>query len=178
MNPSQVLSVYDYLKENVATISIKEQEAIQILLESICAGNAEQIISDAGLVKFKKALTVKKFFEQNPTKYIFVLGAFSGKKNTVVETARKCGIPKNNIKFFSEYSQLKKHDAAVDAQKKDVLAVILGSTPHNTQGGSIYTSLKQQLETELNTILYYRDSLKLSKNDFSNFFKQITQKML
>lgn len=176
MDMLKILALHKYVITN--ELGIKELEAINILLEAITNGRATDIVTTAGLARFNKINAVKKYFTENPEKYIFILGGHAIEKNIIFKKANSFGIEKKHIKFFDEYHQLKNHNAMNDVGKKDVAAIILGPVPHRAKGIEGYPSLKQAIEANIDPRkVYASEHLKLTKNSFHTFFDQITKSL-
>ena len=135
--------------------------AIRAVLALVTSGRSVELVEGN---KKKEALLVsstKDHFKKNPSDYIVVIGNIRIPRTQVFGVLREYGIPKENIRLYTEYEKIKNNFPYHVIRNDKAKAVFFGSVPHNANGGNGATSPIEAVKAM--KPVFVADSLKVTK---------------
>jgi len=131
---------------NTGEPSDEDLGAIETLLDCISGGNAKAILSERQKEFLSLKDSNKMYFQKHPHDQIMVIGDCRIKSQILVGLFQSYGIERKNLKTFTDFEHLKKRFPFIDASSLVTKGILLGSIPHNVNGGGEYASPKQAIE--------------------------------
>lgn len=103
---------------------------------------------DELLSKYNISLKNDKFYVDNRTHKILVLGAINGKLNDYYIASKQLGINNDQIEFISDYNELKRFNATILNNSTKYSDIIYGPNPHKQVNIGDFSSLLSLMKSD------------------------------